>query len=139
MKLNVTERETLAKRITQEVHRINLEKLTKRYAGNADFITLKKQLAEEQRAQRKAAELNKKLHANREAFNTKHKLKDIGLMIKDETDEEEATFNFKDLDPFCNGDWKFRRDMEEEIILEGLQQNGDIKKVMEVLIERFTV
>ena len=135
MKLNVTERETLAKRITQEVHQINLEKLTKRFAGNADFITLKKQLAEEQRAQRKATELNKKLHENREAFNTKHKLKDIGLMIKDETDEEEATLAFSK----HNYDWNFRRDMEDEIILEGLQQDGDIKKVMEVLIERFTV
>ena len=135
MKLNVTERETLAKRITQEVHQINLEKLTKRFAGNADFITLKKQLAEEQRAQRKAAELNKKLHANREAFNTKHKLKDVGLVINDETDGEAATLAFSK----NNYDWNFRRDMEEEIILEGLQQNGDIKKVMEVLIERFTV
>ena len=135
MKLNVTERETLAKRITQEVHQINLEKLTKRFAGNADFITLKKQLAEEQRAQRKATELNKKLHEKRHAFNAKHKLKDIGLVINDETDEEEATLAFSK----HNYDWNFRRDMEDEIILEGLQQNGDIKKVMEVLIERFTV
>ena len=139
MKLNVTERETLAKRITQEVHRINLEKLTKRFKKQTDFISLKKQLAEEQRAQRKATELNKKLHEKRHAFNAKHKLKNVGLVINDETDEEEAAFDFKNLDPFSNGDWKFRRDMEDEIILEGLQQDGDIKKVMEVLIERFTV
>ena len=135
MKLNVKERETLAKRITQEVHRINLEKLTKRFAGNADFVALKKQLAEEQRTQQKAVELNRKLHEKRQAFNAKHKLKDVGLVINDETDEEEATFKFKN----TNYDWNFRRDMEDEIILEGLQQDGDIKKVMEVLIERFTV
>ena len=135
MKLNVKERETLAKRITQEVHRINLEKLTKRFAGNADFVALKKQLAEEQRTQQKAVELNRKLHEKRQAFNAKHKLKDVGLVINDETNGEVATLTF------CKHsyDWNFRREMEDEIILEGLQQDGDIKKVMEVLIERFTV
>ena len=135
MKLSVKERETLAKRIVQQINQINLEKLSKRFKENADFIALKKQFAEEQRAQQKAFELNKKFHEKREAFNTKHKLKEVGVFVNDRISPHTLKFR---KDGYHN-DWQFRQDMEDEIILEGLQQDGDIKKVMEVLIKRFTV
>ena len=135
MKLTVKERETLAKRIVQQINQINLEKLSKRFKENADFIALKKQLAEEQKAQRKAQELNEKFHEKRTAFNTKHKLKEVGVFVDDRVNPHTLKFR---RDSYGN-DWQFKRDMEDEIILEGLQQDGDIKKVMEVLIKRFTV
>jgi len=135
MKLTVKERETLAKKIIQEINQANLEKLSKRFEGNADFVALKKQLAEEQKAQQKAFELNKKFHEKREAFNTKHKLKEVGVFVNDRISPHTLKFR---KDGYHN-DWQFRQDMEDEIILEGLQQDGDIKKVMEVLIKRFTV
>jgi DNA-directed RNA polymerase len=135
MKLTVKERETLAKRIVQQINQINLEKLSKRFEGNADFIALKKQFAEEQRAQQKAFELNKKFHEKRKAFNTKHKLKEVALFVDVRVNPHTLKFR---RDSYGN-DWQFRQNMEDEIILEGLQQDGDIKKVMEVLIKRFTV
>ena len=135
MKLSVKERETLAKRIVQQINQINLEKLSKRFEGNADFIALKKQFAEEQRAQQKAFELNKKFHEKRKAFNTKHKLKEVALFVDVRVNPHTLKFR---RDSYGN-DWQFRQNMEDEIILEGLQQDGDIKKVMEVLIKRFTV
>ena len=58
MKLTVKERETLAKKIIQEINQANLEKLSKRFKESSDYIALKKQLAEEQKAQQKARELN---------------------------------------------------------------------------------
>jgi len=135
MKLTVKERETLAKKIIQEINQANLEKLSKRFEGNADFVALKKQLAEEQKAQQKAFELNKKFHEKREAFNTKHKLKEVGVFVNDRISPHTLKFR---KDGYHN-DWQFRQDMEDEIILEGLQQDGDIKKVIQVLVERFTV
>jgi len=135
MKLSVKERETLAKRIVQQINQINLEKLSKRFKENADFIALKKQFAEEQRAQQKAFELNKKFHEKRKAFNTKHKLKEVALFVDVRVNPHTLKFR---RDSYGN-DWQFRQNMEDEIILEGLQQDGDIKKVMEVLIKRFTV
>ena len=135
MKLTVKERETLAKKIIQEINQANLEKLSKRFEGNADFVALKKQLAEEQRAQQKAFELNKKFHEKRKAFNTKHKLKEVALFVDVRVNPHTLKFR---RDSYGN-DWQFRQNMEDEIILEGLQQDGDIKKVMEVLIKRFTV
>ena len=135
MKLTVKERETLAKRIVQQINQINLEKLSKRFKENADFIALKKQFAEEQRAQQKAFELNKKFHEKRKAFNTKHKLKEVALFVDVRVNPHTLKFR---RDSYGN-DWQFRQNMEDEIILEGLQQDGDIKKVMEVLIKRFTV
>jgi len=135
MKLNVKERETLAKKIVQEINQINLEKLSKRFEGNADFVALKKQFAEEQRAQQKAFELNKKFHEKRTAFNTKHKLKEVGVFINDNTNPHCLEFKREGY----HNDWQFKQDMEDEIILEGLQQDGDIKKVIQVLVERFTV
>jgi len=135
MKLTVKERETLAKKIVQEINQINLEKLSKRFEGNADFVALKKQLAEEQKAQQKAFELNKKFHEKRTAFNTKHKLKEVGVFINDNTNPHCLEFKREGY----HNNWQFRQDMEDEIILEGLQQDGDIKKVIQVLVERFTV
>jgi len=135
MKLTVKERETLAKKIVQEINQINLEKLSKRFEKNADFVALKKQLAEEQKAQRKAFELNKKLHEKRKAFNTKHKLKEVGLFVNDNTNPHYLEFKREGY----HNNWQFRQNMEDEIILEGLQQDGDIKKVIQVLVERFTV
>ena len=135
MKLSVKERETLAKRIVQQINQINLEKLSKRFKENADFVALKKQFAEEQKAQRKAQELNKKFHEKRKAFNTKHKLKEVALFVDVRVNPHTLKFR---RDSYGN-DWQFRQNMEDEIILEGLQQDGDIKKVMEVLIKRFTV
>ena len=135
MKLTVKERETLAKRIVQQINQINLEKLSKRFKENADFIALKKQFAEEQRAQQKAFELNKKFHEKRKAFNTKHKLKEVALFVDVRVNPHTLKFR---RDSYGN-DWQFRQNMEDEIILEGLQQDGDIKKVIQVLVERFTV
>ena len=135
MKLSVKERETLAKRIVQQINQINLEKLSKRFEGNADFVALKKQLAEEQKAQRKAQELNKKFHEKRTAFNTKHKLKEVAVFVDDNTNPHCLEFKREG----HHNHWWFRQNMEDEIILEGLQQDGDIKKVMEALIKRFTV
>jgi len=134
-KLTVKERETLAKRIVQEINQINLEKLTKRFEGNADFVALKKQFAEEQKAQRKAQELNEKFQEKRGAFNRKHKLKEVCVHTNDDTEPSTLKFSRTRYDV----DWQFHRDMEDEIILEGLQQEGDIKKVMEALIKKFTV
>ena len=135
MKLTVKERETLAKKIIQEINQANLEKLSKRFEGNADFVALKKQLAEEQKAQQKAFELNKKFHEKRKAFNTKHKLKEVALFVDVRVNPHTLKFR---RDSYGN-DWQFRQNMEDEIILEGLQQDGDIKKVIQVLVERFTV
>lgn len=135
MKLTVKERETLAKRIVQEINQINLEKLSKRFKENADFVALKKQFAEEQKAQRKAQELNEKCHEKRDAFNKKHKLKEVGVFVNDSVSPHTLEFRRNGY----HNDWHFRQSMEDEIILEGLQQDGDIKKVMEVLIKRFTV
>ena len=134
-KLTVKERETLAKRIVQQINQINLEKLSKRFKENADFVALKKQYAEEQKAQRKAQALNEKFHEKRNAFNAKHKLTKVGVHVNDDTEPSTLKFSRE----YSHNDWQFQRDMEDEIILEGLQQDGDIKKVMEALIKRFTV
>ena len=136
MKLTVKERETLAKKIIQEINQANLEKLSKRFKESSDYIALKKQLAEEQKAQQKARELNEKFHEKREAFNTKHRLGTIGVFVNDNTEPHTLKFSRNN---YYHGEWQFKQDMEDEIILEGLQQDGDIKKGIQVLVERFTV
>ena len=136
MKLTVKERETLAKKIIQEINQANLEKLSKRFKESSDYIALKKQLAEEQKAQQKSRELNEKFHDKREAFNTKHRLGTIGVFLNDNTEPHTLKFSRNN---YYHGEWQFKQDMEDEIILEGLQQDGDIKKVIQVLVERFTV